>query len=224
VTSSPIVAAFDLDGTLTRGGSVFHWLRYLAGDAAVFQAAASLAIPLTIGAIRSGQWADSAKERLFHLVLAGRPEDVVRERSRLFIIDHLEHEGRPNVLARLHWHVDQGHDVVLVSASPQLYVDVLVEVLGVAGGLGTRLALDPQGNLTGSYLGKNCRGSEKMKRLSQWISSRPFESPPIIYAYGNSRGDRKMLAVADFPFDCGRIGRLGALRNFPRLKVNPPSN
>jgi len=224
VTSSPIVAAFDLDGTLTRGGSVFHWLRYLAGDTAVFQAAASLAIPLTIGAIRSGQWADSAKERLFHLVLAGRPEDVVRERSRLFIIDHLEHEGRPNVLARLHWHVDQGHDVVLVSASPQLYVDVLVEVLGVAGGLGTRLALDPQGNLTGSYLGKNCRGSEKMKRLSQWISSRSFESPPIIYAYGNSRGDRKMLAGADFPFDCGRIGRLGALRNFPRLKANPPSN
>jgi phosphatidylglycerophosphatase C len=223
MTSSPTVAAFDLDGTLTRGGSVFHWLRFLAGDAAVFQAAASLAIPLTIGAIRSGRWADSAKERLFHLILAGRSELEVREQSRLFILDHLAHEGRNDVLARLRWHVDQGHDVVLVSASPQLYVDVLVDELGVAGGLGTRLALDPQGNLTGSYLGKNCRGSEKMKRLSAWIANRGYEVDPVLFAYGNSRGDRKMLAGADHPFDCGRIGRFGALRHHPRLRPETPA-
>src|ERR1017187_2777801 len=30
--ASPVVAAFDLDGTLTEGGSVFPWLRFVAGD------------------------------------------------------------------------------------------------------------------------------------------------------------------------------------------------
>jgi len=33
-----------------------------------------------------------------------------------------------------------GHDIVIVSASPQLYVDVMTEQLGANVGLGTRLA------------------------------------------------------------------------------------
>ena len=41
---------------------------------------------------------------------------------------------------------------------------------------------------------------------------------PVLYAYGNSRGDRRMLRGATFPFDVGRLGPLGALRLFPRLK------
>ena len=216
--SAPVVAAFDLDGTLTRGGSVFHWLRFLAGDATVFQAAVPLAIPLTIGAIRSGKWADNAKERLFHAVLGGRDLAEVQEKSRFFILDHLVHEGRPSVLGRLRWHVEQGHDVVIVSASPQLYVDVLVEELGIKGGLGTRLAIDPKNRLTGSYLGKNCRGTEKMRRLQTWIAEQSYASAPEIYAYGNSRGDRRLLSFATYPFDCGRLGKLGALRAYPRLR------
>lgn len=213
----PIVAAFDLDGTLTEGGSVFHWLRYLAGDTVVARAALPLLVPLTVGAIRSGRWADGAKERLFRSVLAGRDIDEVTRCSRSFILEHLNHEGRALVLDRLRWHVAQGHDVVLVSASPQIYVDILVDELGITGGLGTRLAVDARGKLTGSYLGNNCRGTEKMRRLNEWIADRRYDEAPIIYAYGNSRGDRRLLAGAAHAFDCGKLGRLGALRQYPRL-------
>src|SRR5271155_3178130 len=69
--SQPVVAAFDLDGTLTEGGSVFPWLKAVAGRGRTWRAAISLAVPLTIGAIRSSQWADNAKERLFQKLLAG---------------------------------------------------------------------------------------------------------------------------------------------------------
>ena len=214
---TPVVAAFDLDGTLTEGGSVFHWLRFLAGDSTVARAALPLFVPLAVGAIRSGHWADSAKERLFQSVLAGRDLDVVTAASREFILHHLKEEGRPDVIARLQWHRDQGHDVVLVSASPQIYVDILVEEFKIAGGLGTRLAVDDRGKLTGGYLGKNCRGTEKMRRLNEWISSRGYDEAAVIYAYGNSRGDRRLLAGATHPFDAGKMGRWGALREYPRL-------
>jgi len=217
VTTSPIVAAFDFDGTITEGGSVFHWLRFIAGDTAVSKAALPLTIPLLVGAARSGRWADGAKERLFQGVLAGLDLADVTARSRSFILDHLHHEGRDLVLRRLRWHVEQGHDVVVVSASPQIYVDIIVEELGITGGLGTRLAVDARGKLTGSYLGKNCRGTEKMRRLSTWIAERGYESEPIIYAYGNSRGDRRLLGGATYPFDCGKLGLFGALRSYPRL-------
>lgn len=215
--TTPTVAAFDLDGTLTEGGSVFAWLRFICGDAAVARAALPLLLPLIVGAIRSGHWADSAKERLFQSLLAGRDLDEVTRASREFIVRHLREEARHEVVARLGWHLGEGHDVVLVSASPQIYVDILVEELGVAGGLGTRLAVDDRGKLTGSYLGQNCRGTEKMRRLNEWISSRNYDKEPVIYAYGNSRGDRRLLAGATHPFDAGKMGRWGALRAYPRL-------
>ncbi|MDE3092463.1 MAG: HAD-IB family hydrolase [Acidobacteriota bacterium] len=214
---SHTVAAFDLDGTLTEGGSVFAWLRFIGGDATVARAALPLLVPLTIGAVRSGHWADSAKERLFQAVLAGRDLAEVTRASRDFIVEHLREEGRHEVLARLRWHLEHGHDVVIVSASPQIYVDILAEELGIAGGLGTRLAVDDRGRLTGSYLGKNCRGTEKMRRLNEWITARGYDEEPVIYAYGNSRGDRRLLAGATHPFDAGKMGRWGALRAYPRL-------
>jgi phosphatidylglycerophosphatase C len=138
--------------------------------------------------------------------------------SRTFAREHLEHEGRALLLARLDWHRQQGHDIVIVSASPQLYVDAMTEDLHANGGLGTRLALDPRGRLTGGYLGKNCRGSEKLRRLDEWIAQRHYPAPPVVFAYGNSRGDRRMLSGATHPFNVGKLGPLGSLRQFPRLK------
>jgi phosphatidylglycerophosphatase C len=215
---TPIVAAFDLDGTLSDGGSVFKWLRYLRGSRAAYAASTRLALPLLIGAIRSGPWADGAKERLFGSLLRGLEESEVRASSREFALRHFEDHGRAKVLDRLRWHLREGHSVVIVSASPQIYVDVVVEMFDADGGLGTRLAVDARGTLTGSYLGKNCRGREKARRLSEWTHERFPDIEPTIYAYGNSRGDRRLLRAATYPFDAGRLGPLGALRHFPRLK------
>ena len=219
-TTPPVVAAFDLDGSLTEGGSVWRWLRVLAGSGAVFRAALPLSVPLIVGAVRSGQWADHAKERLFGRLLRDRDLEEVRDESRTFAIRHLEVRGRAKVLERLRWHQAQGHDVVVVSASPQIYVDVIGETLGATGAIGTRLAVDPLGHLSGSYLGRNCRGTEKMRRLSEWIEQRDYVVAPEIYAYGNSRGDRRLLKGADHPYDVGKLGRLGTLRKYPRLPAD----
>lgn len=214
---SPIVAAFDLDGTLSKGGSVFKWLRCLCGRRATYFAAIGLARPLFVGALRSGSWADDAKERLFRRLLTGRDAEEVTTLSRTFAIRYFEEHGRPRVIERMNWHLQQGHDVVIVSASPQLYLDVVAEIFGVAGGLGTRLAVDARGQLTGSYLGKNCRGTEKLRRFTEWTEARHPGVEPIVYAYGNSRGDRRLLRAATYAFDAGRLGPVGSLRHFARL-------
>lgn len=214
----PIVAAFDLDGTLLEGGSVFRWLRHVAGKGAVNRASMGLLLPLIIGGVRSGASADNAKERLFHELLAGRDLEELREDSEEFALAHLAAKGRAKLLARLAWHLAQGHDVVIVSASPQLYVDVIARELKVKGALGTRLAVDARGKLTGGYLGRNCRGSEKMRRLAEWIDEQHYLADPVIYAYGNSRGDRRLLRGATHGYNVGRLGALGSLRHYSRLK------
>jgi phosphatidylglycerophosphatase C len=214
----PVVAAFDLDGTLSKGGSVFKWLRFECGAGPTLVASLRLAGPLLVGALRSGTWADHAKEQLFHRLLRGRDVTEVTVTSTTFALAHFEKHGRRRLLERLEWHLGQGHHVVIVSASPQIYVDVVTAELHAYGGLGTRLAVDPLGKLTGKYLGKNCRGEEKIRRLNEWIDERHYSVSPLVYAYGNSRGDRAMLRAANHPYNVGRLGYLDTLRHFPRLK------
>jgi hypothetical protein len=40
---------------------------------------------------------------------------------------------------------------------------------------------------------------------------------PELWAYGNSRGDLRLLNAADHGVDAGLLGPLGRLRRFPRL-------
>jgi hypothetical protein len=90
--------------------------------------------------------------------------EEVTQQSRRYGEEHFATHERPLVSARLNWHLEQGHRVVLVSASPQIYVERIAEILGAHGAIGTRLASDSVGALTGNYLGNNCRGAEKLHR------------------------------------------------------------
>jgi hypothetical protein len=40
----------------------------------------------------------------------------------------------------------------------------------------------------------------------------------VLWAYGNSAGDRPLLAGADVGVDVGRLGPMGKLRAFRRLR------
>jgi len=219
--SEVVVAAFDLDGTLTEGGSVFGWLRKVAGTASAFKAVASMAPAMAEAAIRGGASADRHKERLFAELLRDRPVDEVRAVSEAYAAEHVAAELRTETKARLDWHVASGHHVVIVSASPALYVEPVGAILGVHGVVATNLAVTAQGRLTGRYDGKNCRGSEKFSRVTSWMRSEGLlgssAQAPILWAYGNSRGDLRLLRAADHGVSCAKLGRLSKLSGFPSL-------
>jgi phosphatidylglycerophosphatase C len=226
VPGMDVIAAFDFDGTLTRGGSVWKWLSSLVGRKMVAQAGASLATPLARAALVGGDAADEGKEALFVRTLAGLDAAEVAEQGRTFGPHHYQRHQRTEVRARIEWHRHQGHVLLMVSASPNLYVEPVAEELGFDGVLATRLEVDPDGLLTGRFAGRNCRGPEKLARLEEWVDSLWAEAPahapgpadrPFLWAYGNSAGDRQLLAAADIGVDAGRLGRFGALRRFRRL-------
>jgi phosphatidylglycerophosphatase C len=217
---APAVAAFDLDGTLTDRGSVVRWLTAVCGIHAVRAALYHRAVALIGGAIRSGPAADAAKEALFTDLLEGRSLDDVVAVSDTFAEAHLRRSVRPEVVRRLSEHLDLGHVVVVVSASPALYVARIAEALGAIGAAATDLAVDADGSLTGRYDGLNCRGTEKVRKVRVLLESlgvRDTGAARPLYAYGNSRGDLPLLEAADRPVDVSRLGRLGRLRRFPRL-------
>ncbi|HXQ90692.1 MAG TPA: HAD-IB family hydrolase [Acidimicrobiales bacterium] len=231
VPGRDVVAAFDFDGTLTRGGSVWKFLSMLCGRDEVVSAGIVLLPKLVRAALFGGSAADEAKEALFVRTLAGRGVDDVAGRAAAFGVAHYHHRSRTKVRARLDWHRRQGHRIVLVSASPEYYVRAVGDELGVDGVVATRLEVDGHGRLTGRFEGGNCRGARKLAGLQQWMEASSPRGPvgegtrdgappaptPYLWAYGNSAGDLEMLEAADVGVDAGRLGRLGKLRRFRRL-------
>jgi HAD superfamily hydrolase (TIGR01490 family) len=218
----PTVAAFDFDGTLTNAGSVFPFLVSVRGLIPVLRAVLALSPGLVHAAIVGGTTADHVKEKLFTRLLAGMPAEELNRRAATFAQQHLRRHLRDDMRRRLEWHRDQGHYTVIVSASPECYVSPAGSELGVDGVVATRMAIGGGGLLTGGYEGKNCRGSEKYARLVGHLRAvgpspaSPGEQP-ILWAYGNSRGDLRLLEAADHGVDVGRLGRFGRLRRFSRL-------
>jgi phosphatidylglycerophosphatase C len=217
----PDVAAFDFDGTLTEGGSVFGFLSALRGRGAVMSASFFLAPHLVRAALAGGTAADHAKELLFERVLAGVAVDRAEEVASAFVRHHLDTHQRATVRARFDWHRERGDRLIIVSASPEIYVRVAGERIGADGVIATRLAVDDQGALTGRYEGANCRGDEKLRRLRHWIDE-SGEAPAKLWVYGNSRGDLTMLRAADVGVNVGRLGPLSRVRSFPDLGRTEP--
>ncbi len=218
----PTVAAFDFDGTLTDGGSAFPFLISLRGLLPVLRATLRLSPGLLRAAVAGGTAADEVKEKMFHRLLGGLAVEELDRRSAVFARRHLQRHLRDDTRRRLEWHRRQGHYTVIVSASPECYVSPAGEELGVDGVVATRLAVGGGGILTGGYEGKNCRGAEKYARLVVHLRARGLLSNnggehPVLWAYGNSRGDLRLLNAADHGVDAGRLGPLGRLRRFPRL-------
>ena len=86
---------------------------------------------------------------------------------------------------------------MIVSASFELYVEPLGSLLGVDGVLATRLVTDA-GRFTGDLDGPNCRGPEKVQRLHAWLDQHHGGRAAVeLVAYGDSPGDRELLADAD---------------------------
>jgi phosphatidylglycerophosphatase C len=100
---------------------------------------------------------------------------------------------RPDAVAAWkRWRNDRVR-LVIVTASPDLLVAPFARGLGADGLLGTQLAFDAQDRLTGDFATPNCRGPEKVARLKAAYGP-DFE---LKAAYGDTGGDREMLAKAD---------------------------
>lgn len=192
-----VVAAFDFDETLTRRDTVVPFLRRLAGDR-------GLALGLLA---RSHRMAPAAMRRNRDALRAMATDQVFRGRLIADVDVHARDYGdqifavglRPDTAARLAWHRDAGHRTVIVSASYEAYVQVVGEHLGVDAVLATRLEVE-SGRCTGRLLGANCRGPEKLRRLQGWLDEQGLMLDEVsLWAYGDSAGDRELLAVADHP-------------------------
>lgn len=201
-TVTATVAAFDLDGTLTDRDCLIPFVTALVGRRTLASALAKHIIRKPASVRDRDQL-----KAVTALTLSGVEHEVATMRAEAFITDHVMGWLRSDTLARLNQHQSAGHHVVIVSASFEIYVSRLAERLGVDY-LATRLDVD-DGRLTGRLLGPNCRGDEKVTRLTEYVRQRLDADLDDVelYAYGDSAGDRPLLDIADHACFVRRVDR-----------------
>ncbi|MDD2621381.1 MAG: HAD-IB family hydrolase [Syntrophomonadaceae bacterium] len=189
------IAIFDFDGTLTRGDSLFPFLKCVVGKRSFYIGLLNLSIVFFKFLLRLIPNYE-AKQNVLAYYLAGKPLGELEQTGRRFA-DRIDQMVNPEVLNKLRWHQTAEHITVLASASLQIYLEPWAKANGFDYVLATNLAVDPNGKVTGHFVGKNCYGPEKLKRVDILIEDR---SDYLIYMYGDSKGDRELLEYADISY------------------------
>jgi len=190
----PVVAAFDVDGTLTTRDCVTPFLRRTAGSR-LWTTLLRHPVALTGALVRRDR--DRLKE-LACSALRGEDAAELERVGRLFAGEVAATRLRDDTVARLRRHRDLGHTVLLASASLDVYLVPLGEVLAADGIVCTTLERGADGRLTGRLVGQNCRGAEKARRVREWLAASGLEEAEL-WAYGDSEGDTQLLQLADHP-------------------------
>ncbi|MEX1105145.1 MAG: HAD-IB family hydrolase [Ilumatobacteraceae bacterium] len=191
-TAGVVVAAFDVDGTLTTRDCVRPFLERVAGRRGIVGALVRQPVATVIGGVRRDR--DVIKEIVVGGVYRGRQVTDLDALGHQFAGVVEQSMLRPDVVARMRWHQAVGHRTVIVSASLRSYLQPLAASLGIDRAICTDVVSED-----GRYLdrldGGNCRAGEKWARLAAWLDGEGLRGAEL-WAYGDSRGDREMLAAA----------------------------
>lgn len=186
----PPLVAFDFDGTLTVRDSFTAFLRWRT-DATRWAAGLLRLSPevLAYPVLRDRGRLKSASVRTFlqgtsKADLAAQAEDFARAAWRDLL--------RPDALAAWTRHQRDGDRLVIVTASPEEVVAPFARRLQAEALIGSRLAWTADGRVGAGLEGANCRGAAKVERLRERFGPKVS----LAHAYGDTSGDREMLAFA----------------------------
>ena len=193
VNGKQVLSAFDFDGTLTYHDTFVPFLRFAFGNR-LFAMRLFRMIPATACYLLGRISRNDLKEKLIAVYLTGAKEAWVQERAEAFCDVSWQRLMRPLGLTSVANQLEQGSNVTICSASPELVLTPFARKLGI-GLIGTRLA-SVDGVLTGDIDGINCRCEQKVIRLEAQYG--PLDQYTL-RAWGDTVGDEQMLGAAQEP-------------------------
>ncbi len=187
---------FDFDGTLVKGNSLPRFM-WFCTPLHKFIPKVFFLLPVMTKYFLKTIDNHTAKEKLFTIFFAGANKEEFMENAGLFSRNIIPVLVREEALRRLRWHQEQRHLCILISASIEEYLISWAESMGFSKVLATRLAIGDNGSISGKFAGRNCEGFEKVRRAEEYLGNfNRYE----IYVYGDSRGDKDLLRIADHPY------------------------
>lgn len=187
--------AFDFDGTLTTRDTLIAFIHYACGTPRFllgFLLHAPLLVLMKLRLYSNGK----TKQRLFTWFFQGMSIETFDALCQSFALSH-RHLLRPDTVRLLQQALSEGAEVLVVSASIDNWVQPFFSTFHLPPSTFHVLCTQIEvidGRLTGRFLTPNCYGQEKVRRI---LALHPDRSTYHLTAYGDSRGDRELLAFAD---------------------------
>ncbi len=186
------IVVFDFDGTITTKDTLLEFIKYCFGSFRLyigFLLYSPMLIVYKLGFYPN--W--KAKQKIFSYFFKGMRYTKFKQMGEDFaeIVDTIVRAG---TLQCLYEHKKQGHKIYVISASIDEWLSPWCFQHGVEVVLGTKIEVTGDGCLSGRFVSKNCYGQEKVNRL---LEAEPDRNNYYLYVYGDSRGDREIIAFAD---------------------------
>jgi HAD superfamily hydrolase (TIGR01490 family) len=201
VVLDPNAAAFfDVDNTLIRGASIYHFARGLAARKLfTFRDLGMFALGQVAFRLRGAENAEhisTAREAALAFVAGRRVEELVSLCEEIYdekMADRIWHGTRSLALK----HLDAGQQVWLVTATPVELARIISHRLGLTGALGT-VAETEDGVYTGRLAGEILHGPAKAEAVIA-LSRREGLDLGTCSAYSDSAHDIPMLSLVGHP-------------------------
>jgi phosphatidylglycerophosphatase C len=188
------IAFFDFDGTITHKDTLLEFIRFAKGDVG-FYSGFLLYSPALV-AFKLKLISNQAAKQLILKHFFGRT--TLSKFSQLcdeFAMKVIPGLVRYKALHELQELEKKDFRIVVVSASAENWVKIWAEKMGYDY-IATRLETISD-SITGKIQGSNCFGEEKVSRINQQYDLAEYSE---IYCYGDSAGDRPMLALGTKSF------------------------
>ena len=188
------IAFFDFDGTITRKDTMLELVKYVKGDLNFYKGMLFISpwlVGLKLGLVKNSD----AKEKLLTFFFKGTSVDEFNSACTRFSEEIIPGLIRPDAYKAIMDHKQEGHEIVVVSASAENWISPWCEKNNLKY-LATKLEV--KNNLiTGKLAGENCNGIEKVNRIKQMLDPADYK---FIFCYGDSSGDKEMMNIATNPF------------------------
>ncbi len=190
-----VVALFDLDRTITRHDT---YIPFLLGFLRTRPGRLWRVIPLPFAVVlyalgrRDNAW---LKARFLSAVLGEVHRAEIDPWAERFVERVLERGLRRRARAVIEGHRDAGHELILATASLDLYVARLADRLGFDRVICSAAEWRPDGTLSGRLDGPNCRGQAKLAAFRAALDT--ARDRLHLIAYSDHHDDLPILTEAD---------------------------
>jgi HAD superfamily hydrolase (TIGR01490 family) len=185
------IAFFDFDGTITTKDSLAEFIKYSVGKKSYYLGLV-LQSPMLVAFKLKLMANDRAKSQFLRYYFGKYTKDEFNQKAKDYSLNHLDKIVKKEALKKIEFHKQNSHKVVIVSASMRCWVEPWASREDIDL-ISTKLRFDDD-KFSGEFDGDNCYGKVKEIKIKEMFD---LDSYDKIYAYGDSRGDKEMLALAD---------------------------
>jgi len=188
------IAFFDFDGTITSADTYSKFIFYssskmrlLLGLLFVFP----IIFLYKVGLLS----ATKTRAILTKIAFFNRSEARVLETAQVYATSVLPSVIRKEAMQKIKWHQARGDQVVVVSASLDVYLSYWCDLHGVK-----LICSELQRNgakFTGNYVNGDCCGDNKVRLIQRYCDLSKYES---VFAYGDTDEDLPMLSLANVKY------------------------